>query len=176
MRARLTTITPVIVGAGLVAGVLAGCGNASTPATTGTNDGNSTPASAVNASCDLAPASLVNSVLGTHVGDPQAQNLTNIVVCRYSPTTGTGSVIVRIQTDMSRSVFDQGRRTSDANNLPTTDLPGFEDAAYTSVLQAGSITTNTVVALKGKVQILVSSAASLEAEKELETQIFAKLT
>ena len=118
----------------------------------------------------------MNSALGTHVGDPQAQNLTKIVVCRYSPTTGTGSVVVRIQTDMSRTVFDQGRRTSDANNIPTADLPGFQDAAYTSVLKAGSIVTNTVVAIKGTVSILVSSPASFDAEKELESQLFAKLT
>jgi hypothetical protein len=170
-------MTPVLLAAGLLAGLLAGCGGKSTPGTTGTNNnGNPNSASAVNPSCDLAPASLVNSALGTHVGDPQAQNLTHIVVCRYSPTTGTGAVVVRIQTDMSRTVFDQGRHTSDASNLPTSDLPGFQDVAYTSVLKAGSITTNTVVALKGTVQILVSSPASFEAEEALETQLFAKLT
>jgi hypothetical protein len=73
-------------------------------------------------------------------------------------------------------VFDQGRHISDTNNIPTSDLPGFQDVAYTSVLKAGSITTNTVVALKGTVQILVSSPASFEAEEALETQLFAKLT
>jgi hypothetical protein len=111
------------------------------------------------------------------VGEPQVQTSTNkIVVCKYSPTSGTGTVILRMQTDMSRATFDEARRNSDSNGIPTTDLPGFADAAYTSTISAGSIVTNTVVALKGMVQILVSSAASFDAEKSLESQLFAKLS
>jgi hypothetical protein len=37
------------------------------------------------------------------------------------------------------------------------------------------VTTNTVVALKGTIQVLVSSGASFDAEKALEQQIFAAL-
>jgi hypothetical protein len=162
------------------AGVLSGCGDSS-PATGGAGGspapgGSSRATEArVNPTCDLAPATLVNSVLGTQVGAPAAQELGVIVVCRYSPTSGSGAVVVRIQTDVSDELFTKTRQTSDANGLPTTDLPGFADKAYTSTLKAGSHVTNTVVALKGTVQILVSSPASFDAEKSLEEQLFAKL-
>ena len=170
------------ISATIVAVLLTGCGrgSASTNGTasgagTGTPTGQKQP-SARTPSCDLAPASLVNATLGTHVSDPEVQNLTKVVVCRYKPSSGTGSVVVRIQTDMSAQTFATSRSLSDTNGIPTADLPGFQDNAYTSVLTAGSIVTNTVVALKGTVEILVSSPASFDAEKDLETQLFTKLT
>jgi hypothetical protein len=118
---------------------------------------------------------LVNSTLGTNVAAPEVQNLNTVVVCRYSPSSGTGSVVVRIQTDMSAATFVQSRALSDSNGIPTADLPGFADQAYTSVLKVGTHVTNTVVALKGTIEILVSSPASFDAEKALEEQLFAKL-
>jgi hypothetical protein len=118
----------------------------------------------------------VNSSLGTNVGNPSAQTLTNVVVCTYRPTSGTGTVILRIQTHRTAADFTTAQGQSDAQGIKTTDLPGFEDKAYTSVLSAGSITTNTVVALKGNVEILVSSRASFDQEKALEQQLFAKFS
>jgi hypothetical protein len=168
IRASIIIVATLTALATLVAGCTSKSASNKSPAPG--NAGGKTP------SCDLAPASLVNSALGTHVGNAQAQDLHTIVVCRYSPVGGgTGNVVIRIQTDMSRATFDQARQLSDANHIPTTDLPGFQDTAYTSVLSAGTITTNTVVALKGTVEILVSSGASFDAEKALETQLFAKL-
>lgn len=133
-------------------------------------------AAAGKPTCDLAPAALVNSTLGTNVAAPQAQNLDRVVVCRYSPASGSGSVVVRIQTDMSQATFTASRKISDNTGMPTTDLPGFADLAYTSTLKAGSHTTNTVVALKGTVELIVASPASFTAEQSLETQLFDKLT
>jgi hypothetical protein len=60
--------------------------------------------------------------------------------------------------------------------MQTTDLPGFADQAYTNVLKAGSHVTNTVVALKGTVQLLVASPATFAAEMSLEDQLFAKIS
>jgi hypothetical protein len=128
-------------------------------------------------SCDIAPASMVNAALGTHVGDPSSQSLdTTIVVCTYSPTSGVGTVIIRIQTDRANADFDTARAQSDSQGIKTSDLQGFEDKAYTSVISAASITTNTVVALKGTVEILVSSPASFDQEKALEQQLFSKFS
>src|SRR5689334_16615296 len=147
MRTRMWTV----VAAMIMAGTVAACGNgADQPGPTGgsTNSGQQPPA-ANTPTCALAPASLVNSVLGTNVGDPKAQELCKFEVCRYDPAGGRrDNVVVRIQTHMSRDTFDKGRKISDDTGLKTTDLPGFQDAAYTRVLSAGSVTTNTVVALK----------------------------
>jgi hypothetical protein len=169
-----------MIPAALAAVLLTGCGpDSASPNGPASGAGGGTPTGpnqpAARPTCDLAPASLVNATLGTHVSDPEAQNLNKVVVCRYKPTSGTGSVVVRIQTDMSPQTFATSRSLSDTNGIPTSDLPGFQDNAYTSVLKAGSIVTNTLVALKGTVEILVSSPASFDAEKNLETQLFAKL-
>jgi hypothetical protein len=102
--------------------------------------------------------------------------VTNVVVCTYSPTSGIGTVILRIQTDRAPADFTTARGQSDAAGIKTTDLAGFEDKAYTSTISAAGITTNTVVALKGTVEILVSSSASFDQEKALETQLFSKLS
>jgi len=96
------------------------------------------------------------------------------VICRYAPTATSNAVVIRIQTDMTSSTFRQARTVSDAAGLPTTDLPGFADLAYTSVLGTGTLATNTVIALAGTVELGVSSPATFEREKALEAQIFAK--
>jgi hypothetical protein len=176
MITRLVTM----VCAAAVVGALAGCG-ASSPSggsSGGNNGGNGNNGGAIAApSCDLVPGSMVNAALGTHVGDPSSQSLDNtIVVCTYSPTSGIGTVIIRIQTDRTDADFTSARAASDTQGIKTSDLPGFEDKAYTSVISAASITTNTVVALKGTVEILVASGASFDQEKALEQQIFAKLS
>jgi hypothetical protein len=160
---------------------LAGCGARNSPAGGGGSpaSGGTSPATQAKkatASCALAPASLVNSTLGTNVGAPAAQELGAIAVCRYSPAAGaSGSVVVRIQTDMGAELFAKSRQTSDANGLATTDIAGFQDKAYSSVLKVGSHVTNTVVALKGTIEILVSSPATFEQEMALESQLFAQL-
>jgi len=174
---RLQTLPLAVATAAVF--LLAGCGPDGSPTTNPPAGGNTGagPGNAVTPSCDWAPASLINSTLGTHVGEAQAQNLNKVVVCRYTPTAGsTGSVVLRIQTDMSAADFTAARANSDANNIPTANFPGFVDDAYTSTLKAGSIVTNTVVARKGTVEILVSSPASFEQEKNLESQIFAKFS
>jgi hypothetical protein len=171
MITRLVTAASAIA----VVGVLAGCGGGSNPSASGNSGNQNNPPAKASLSCDLAPASLVNSTLGTSVGTPSAQTLDDVVVCTYSPTTGIGTVILRIQNDRSADDFTTARGQSDAQGIKTADLAGFEDKAYTSVLSAGSITTNTVVALKGTVEILVSSSASFDQEKALEQAIFAKL-
>jgi hypothetical protein len=179
------TLKILIVAAALgTVAVLGGCSGKDSP---GSGGGGATGTASARAgqppggaksskpTCDLAPPAMVNAALGTNVGAPAAQNLGTIAVCRYSPSSGTGAVVVRVQTDMSAATFAQSRQVSDANGLPTSDLPGFEDQAYTSTLTAGSHTVNTVVALKGTVQVLISSPASFDAEKALATQIFTEL-
>ncbi len=175
MRATLLIAAATVAAGALLAGCSSSSGNQNSGGPGGTAS-RSAGASGAKASCDLAPASLVNSVLGTQVGDPEAQNLTTVTVCRYTSTDGTGSVVLRMQTDMSSTLFTQSRTVSDQNGLKTTDFPGFADQAFTSVLSVGTHTTNTLVALKGTISILVSSPATFDAERSLEDQLFGKLS
>jgi hypothetical protein len=173
------TTKPFLLAAVVAAGLaLTGCASSASTGTSGSPStaGSLTPSHAAKPSCDAAPAAMVNAALGTNVKEPTAQNLNTVVVCTYLPVSGSGAVILRIQTDMTNSTFKQARSVSDANGLPTTDLPGLGDQAYTSTLSAGSVVTNTVVALKGTVQILVSSPAKVDAEQAFVKQLFDKLT
>lgn len=155
----------------LTGGLLTGCAGGGAGAGTSASP---TAFSRTRPTCDLAPTALVNSVLGTKVGDPQPDSQGSTVICRYAPTATSNAVVIRIQTDMTSSTFRQARAVSDTAGLPTTDLPGFADVAYTSVLGTGTLAINTVIALAGTIEIGVSSPASFEQEKALEAQIFAK--
>lgn len=83
------------------------------------------------------------------MGDPQVIDNGSVIGCTYPPASGTKSVILRFQTGSSAGSFTAGRDGYAANAMKTSDFPGFAEQAYTNVLSAGSITTNTLVARKG---------------------------
>jgi hypothetical protein len=153
---------------------VAGCGPDSS------NSANSNPGGAGGggkaASCDLAPSSLIKSQLGLDVGTTsKTDNGGSVVVCAYPPAPGASkTVIVRFDTDSSAAQFKTTRDGYAPQNMQTTDFPGFGDEAYTNTISVSNlgITTNTLVARKGKVELLVSSSASFEQEKSLEQKLF----
>jgi len=129
-----------------------------------------------SASCDLAPSSLIKSQLGLDVGTPsKTDDGGSVVVCTYPPAPGASkTVIVRFDTGSSATQFKTTRDGYAPQNMQTTDFPGFGDEAYTNTISVSNlgITTNTLVARKGKVELLVSSSASFEQEKSLEQKLF----
>jgi hypothetical protein len=150
---------------------VAGCGPDSS------NSANSGPGGGGrSASCDLAPSSLIKSQLGLDVGAPSAtDNGGSVLVCTYPPAPGASkTVIVRFDTGSSAAQFKTTRDGYAPQNMQTTDFPGFGDEAYTNTISVSNlgITTNTLVARKGKVELLVSSSASFEQEKSLEQKLF----
>jgi len=151
---------------------VAGCGpDSSNSASSGPGGG-----AGKSASCDMAPTSLVKSQLGLDVGAPAAtDNGGSVLVCTYPPAPGASkTVIVRIDTGSSAAQFKTTRDGYTPQNMQTTDFPGFGDEAYTNTISVSNlgITTNTLVARKGKVELLVSSSASFEQEKSLEQKLF----
>jgi hypothetical protein len=174
---KLRILIPVsLLGAGLV---LAACGTSDNNAgnTNQTSTGTGSGAGSGNKpSCSLAPPSMVNAALGTHVDSPKETVSGVVVVCLYSPVPGaSGHVTLRMQTRMTAALFKAARDASDANQIPTTTVTGFQDEAYTSTIGTASLKINTLVARKGDVEILVSSQAAVSAEQALEQQLFAAL-
>jgi hypothetical protein len=175
---RLCAITAIAVAAVLVSA----CGNDAGSAPAG---GNSPTMSSSNGgtgggvpgkpSCALVPASLVNSVLGVSMGEPAETVNSVVMVCDYAPTSGNGGVTVRFQSNEDETGFALGRAGFKDSGQPTVDLPGFFDQAFSSTLGNGTLTVNTVVARKGTIEILVTSHAPIEKEKDLITKIFAAL-
>jgi hypothetical protein len=163
----------LIIAAALAAATttLVGCGPKSTNDANGapSNDGSSTK----QASCDLAPPSLVKQTLGLDVSAPSPNQNDTVLVCTYSPAAGaTGTVIVRIDTASSADQFKTTRDGYATQNMQTADYPGFGDEAYTNIISAIGITTNTLATRKGKVEIQISSPASFDQEKALEQALF----
>jgi len=169
--------------AGLLAaaGLITACGGKSSPnsthtgsvtgvtGTTGGGGGGNTS----QPSCRLAPASLVNTALGTDLGDPTEQINGPVTVCQYVGKAA-GHVTVRFETGQSASIFQQVRKSFDDNGQPTKDVHGFADEAFSSTIGTANLTLNTLVARQGPVEILVTSKSSIGAEQTLEMQLFAK--
>jgi hypothetical protein len=119
-----------------------------------------------------APTSMVGGTLGMQLSDPQEVHQDPVTVCTYLLKSKTNAVVLRFQTGADQTIFASGR-TGYASG--TTDIPGFQDAAYSNVATAGTVTTNTLAAIKGTVEVVVTSTASVDQEKTLEQQLFAAL-
>jgi ABC-type molybdate transport system substrate-binding protein len=159
---------PLLAATAVLAFAVAGCSNDSTPpATTGADTPND--AVAKDPTCALAPASLVNSIVGSHFADPSEQTNGSVVVCTY---TGDHTMIIRIETKSSADAFAAAKTEYAMHNLSTKDLAGFADEAYTSTISAVGVTTNNLVARKGTTEILISSGLSIDQLKQLETKLF----
>jgi hypothetical protein len=151
---------------------LTGCGPDSAGSTNSAGSGGG--GGSKTAKCDLAAPSLIKDTLGLDVGAPSASdNGGSVLVCTYPPASGaTKTVLVRFDTGSDAAQFKTARDSYATQNLTTTDYPGFADQAYTSTISAIGITTNTLVARKGKVELPVSSSASFDHEKALEQKLF----
>jgi hypothetical protein len=178
MSARRLWAVTAIAAVALLAGA---CGNKAggTPAGGNNAAGSGTVGTGGDAtnkpSCALAPAALVNSTLGVSMGEPEETVNSVVTACRYASTSGSGSVTVRFQTNEDAAGFARARSGFDDSGQRTTDVPGFFDQAFSSTLGSGEFAINTIVARKGSVEILVTSHASLDKEKELVRRIFAAL-
>jgi hypothetical protein len=161
----------LIIAAALTAAAfaLSGCG----PASSSTDAGGTRGGGAKQATCDLAPTSLIKQALGLDVAAPSSNDNGSVLVCTYPPSSGAShTVLVRFDTASSAAQFIVTRDSYATQNMQTQDYPGFADEAYTNTLSAVSITTNTLVARRGSVEILVSSSASFDQEKTLEQTLF----
>lgn len=128
------------------------------------------------ANCGLASPALVQQTLGQNVTAPEANDNGTVLVCTYHPAAGaTGVVLIRYDTASDASSFKATRDGYATQKLETKDYPGFVDEAYTNTISALDITTNTLVARKGSVEVLISSNASFDQEKALEQKLFDSL-
>ncbi|HEY6793944.1 MAG TPA: hypothetical protein VI248_04595 [Kineosporiaceae bacterium] len=167
--------------------LLAGCGGASS--TSPPPAGSAAPASAAassaapsgagggaagggKASCAQAPAATVGGALGDTFADPQQTlNGDTVAMCQYLGKK-LRVVIIRIQTDQTAAGFTAEKQGYPAQGLKTTDVPGFMDAAYSSVHKTTYTDNATLVALKGSTEILVTGDTTLDRERQLLTTLF----
>jgi hypothetical protein len=173
MRSRLLPVRAVVVVLAAIA--LAAC-TPSEPEPDATDDPSTvetTPAGPRTApSCALASPALIKATLNLDVSEPVQTTNEPVVGCTYN---GESSVIVRFQSEEDASSFARGRRGFETSGQPTTDVTGFHDEAYMSSTEFGDVVSNTLVARKGAVEILVTATATVDAEKALITKLFEAL-
>jgi hypothetical protein len=178
MNARLTLAVTAITVTLAAAGCGGGTSNSGDPGNQGTNNSannNGNNQANKGPSCALAPASLVNATLGVSMNNPTETVNSVVTVCNYAPGSGSGGVTVRFQTNEDAAGFEVGKSGFTDSDQPVTDIPGFFDQAFSSTLGRGEIVVNTVVARQGSVEILVTSHATIDKEKELVTKLFGAL-
>jgi hypothetical protein len=120
------------------------------------------PSSSVT--CAIVTVNEVNAALGTALSARHVDSSNPpATVCTYSGGTPSKTVIVRFQTGQDTYDFASGKATLDSDRQTTTDVGGYGDEAYTSVLSGpGGITVTTLVARKGDVEVLISAPTALE--------------
>ncbi len=123
--------------------------------------------------CSKAPEEVVGAALQLNLVHPKQTVNQNVVVCQYEG--GGVDTMVRFQTESDADAFARGKKGFTDSGQRVTDLGGFFDEAYTSTLGAGEVVQNTLVARKGDIEILVTSAANFEQEKKLVTELFGRL-
>ncbi|MFG2040438.1 hypothetical protein [Dactylosporangium sp. NPDC048998] len=164
----------LFTGSAVLTFLLTGCGSSSDAPRASATDGAAAAtdgaAGGGKKTCAIAPASLINSTLGITAGDPEEQDNGSVTVCTYSGTT-----IVRFDTATDAAAFATEKQTYAPHGMKTTDIPGFADEAYYATLSAVGITTNTVVARKGSIEVQISSKATVDQEKALAEKLFALL-
>jgi len=143
--------------------LLAACGS----------DKASSSSSSWGKSCDDASAATVNSALGTSFGDPKMTSKDDVVVCLYTDTSSSLTGTVRFQKSTTHQAFTVERQSMDAAGQKTTDLDGAGDEAYSSTFQASNLIPelNTVVALKGSHEVLITASAPIDKEKDLANKL-----
>jgi hypothetical protein len=125
--------------------------------------------------CSVAPAATVSSALALQVDAPKEINNDPVTVCTYLPKARSYAVVLRFQTDVTPAVFAAGKSGNLGSQGVAAPLPGFQDEAYSGTSTGGGVTTNTLAARKGSVEIVVTSTATVDQEKALVSKLFAAL-
>lgn len=105
-------------------------------------------------SCNLASARRIKAALGVTVTAPSVTKNGPVTVCQFMTTSG---LLVRFETNETAALFAAGRKSFAQHGEPTKTVPGIGTKAYSSSF--GS--SNTIVVLKGKIELLITSSVSL---------------
>jgi len=180
---RLPLLGAIVVGSTVLAGaLLAGCtastddglGAADPSGSTSASADAGTSAPGTQPSCALVSAAVIKASLGVDVKEPTQSTNDGAIGCAYAPSADGRTVLIRFQTGQDGSAFARGRQGVDAGGQPTSDVDLF-DGAYSSSTEFGDIVTNTLVARKGPVEMLVTADATIDAEKALITKVLGAL-
>jgi hypothetical protein len=110
-----------------------------------------TAAAVSGPSCSLASAKRVKSAVGLTVASPSVTKNGPVTVCLF---TSTPVLLVRFETNETASMFAVGRKGFGQHGEPTKTVNGLGTEAYSSSIAS---TSNTIVVLKSKTELLITA-------------------
>jgi hypothetical protein len=125
--------------------------------------------------CTSVSPATINRALGTNVVKPTKVTNSTVALCTYRPASGSGQVLIRFESGLTKTSFALVQKSFDNNDQPTQALSGFGDAAFTSTIGTGEFTTNTVVMLKGSNSVLITAGVPLDKVEGLAKIVLKKL-
>jgi hypothetical protein len=132
--------------------------------------------SGTGVTCDLISTSDVGSTLKiTGLGEPEMEDTFGTgqhIVCRYTAGTVASTVTIQYFSNITQDMFNDQRQGFDDTGIPTQDLSGFGDDAFTTEADPGYFGLGV---LKGSTGVYISAYASLDDVKALATLILGKL-
>jgi hypothetical protein len=149
---------------------------ATTSSVTGPTDASSAaPAGGEKTCASVLPAAAVQSVAGTPVKGPDVLSSSSAIsLCAYDTTVNgqPASVTLRLATDFEASVWPNEKSTLQSEGYTVADLPGLGTQAFTASNSTGN---NAVFAYRDGVEIQLTGALSLPAERTLVQRVLAQL-
>jgi hypothetical protein len=164
-------------------GLLIGaCSSGSRPSTHGTTRTTETTTagptvtapSALGPGCAVATAALVSEKLGFPLTGPNVDRGPAATICTYdNPSNQAQSATVQLTTPATPASFAAGRKGFAGHGEVVTDVPGLGEEAYSATLAVANVTNTTLVARRGRDEVLITTTAPADRLPALMTAILA---
>lgn len=124
--------------------------------------------------CTTASPTMIKQVLAIQVAAARRSSSSQTLLCQYASSVSSVAVVIQYNLTSGNGNYQQVRAGYDNNNEPTTPLRTLghlANEAFTAALGSGSYAQHSVVALQGKLQVVVASSASISRLVALMRQI-----
>jgi hypothetical protein len=103
---------------------------------------------------------LVSEKLGFALTGPNVDRAPAATLCTYdNPSSQAQSATIQIATAATAATFAQGRSGFSSHGEVVTDVPGLGDEAYSATLAVANVTSTTLVARRGRDEVLITTTA-----------------
>ncbi len=111
--------------------------------------------------CSQMATAKINATLGVKLAAPKELHNGSVTVCTYPQGALTDKVTVRYETGMNAASFLATETGFTSHNEPVTPVAGFGSKAFTSTIGGGTYAVNSLSALKGSTNVLISASVPL---------------
>ncbi len=125
--------------------------------------------------CSQLATAKINATLGLRLSAPKQLRNGAVTVCNYAKGALTDKVTIRYETGMNATSFLATETGFTSHNEPVTAVPGFGSKAFTSTIGGGTYAVNSLSALKGSTDVLISASVPLGKVEALMHRVLATL-